>query len=546
MTNVFRLSRVGIAVITCSAAILRAETQADWPQWRGPDRNGICPDKVALADSWPATGLKRIWVSEEIPSGETGGYGSPVVADGQVFLYVNEKYSVSVETRKLPGDCVRNMGWLPAEKLPPTPLLKMVEEARVSDERDMLKAPKDVNPWADQWIKDHLTDLERTNFSAYCTDRLRKGRGALAVEDVNRLATLKDKLFASQADFEKALDDNAVTGAVRQAAIKGVVGTQDIGKDVVYCLSAADGKTVWRKEYDKIPGAKSVHNASSCTPCIAHGKVIVAGGDGGLYCLSAMDGSEQWTVKFSKGNHNGSPLVLGDLVIVPGQITYAFKIVDGRQVWQQATPDADHNSPVVWNSENKNYLICNSYKRVRCLDAVTGAVLWDAPGGSVSTAVISGDIMVVQSSLKDLGLAAYRLSPTHAEKLWSVKEFFEDASPFIYNGFVYNAFCGRAFCVSVADGHIAWEQAIQGGAYACPVLADGKLYKRTDKGMYMLRASPDKFQLLAKDEKIPTCGCTSPAITNGRLYIRQIKNVACYDLTGTATPPAVAGASTAK
>ena len=548
MPNAFRFTRTGIAIIIFSTVLLRAETQPDWPQWRGPDRNGICPDKVALAESWPAAGPQCRWASAEIPSAAAGGYGSPVVADGQVFLYVNEKYAVPIETRKLPENRLRDLGWVPADKLPSEPLLKTLEEARRSDERDQIKASKDVNAWTEQWLKGHLTDAQRTNFNAYCGDRLRKGRDVLAVEELNRLTPIKDKLFATQAEFEKALDDNAVTGAVRQAVIKAVVATQDIGKDVVYCLNAADGKTVWRKEYDKIPGKKDIFNASSCTPCIVAGKVIVAGSDGALYCLSAKDGSEQWAIKFTKGNQNSSPLVVGDLAIVNGPPTCAIRVSDGKVVWQQAKGGGG-NSPVVWDFGDKKYLLCNSGNRVRCLDVATGAVLWEAPGGDHSTVAIDGDIMAVQASTTnpEPGLTAYRLSPTQAEKLWTVKVFDRGASPIIANGCVYSVGNGRVVCVSVADGHIAWEQKIGSSEFSSPVLADGKLYALLDNGkkLVMLRASPEKFELLGQ-ANVAALTCSSLAIANGRLYVRQENHVACYELTVSSLPSPATGIPAAK
>ena len=549
MTNAFRFTRAGIAVITLSTVILHAaETQQDWPQWRGPDRCGICPDKIALAESWPTAGLQRLWVSGEIPSGESGGYGSPVVADGYVFLYANEKYAVPSLTRTLPENILRDMSWVPTNNLPPEAVLKAVDEARLSDERGKLVSKQQINSFIDKWVKEHLTETDRKTFSNYCNCRLQLGKDALPVADLERLTPLKDKLFATEADLEKALDDAAVTGLVRQTVIKRAIGTQDVGKDVIYCLNAVDGKTVWRKEYDKIPGKKSALNASSSTPCIAAGKVLVAGADGALYCLSAKDGSEQWAVKFGKGNQNSSPLVLGDLVIVSGSPTCAIRISDGKVVWQQ-TKGGGANSPVVWNAGDKKYLLCNS-NRVRCLDPLTGEVLWDTPGGHASSAAVAGDIMAVQAGSREPepGLMAYRISPAHAEKLWSVKVFDPGASPIIYNGCVYSVGEGHAVCVSVADGRIAWDQKIGNTQYSSPVLADSKLYALVDdhgSKLIMLRASPEKFELLAK-ANLAFLVCTSPAIANGRLYVRQEKSVACYDLTVSSLPPPAAGASTAK
>ena len=59
------------------SAALRAE---DWPQWRGPNRDGVCRE-TGLMDSFPADGLKVRW---RVPVG--WGWSSPVVTQGRVYL----------------------------------------------------------------------------------------------------------------------------------------------------------------------------------------------------------------------------------------------------------------------------------------------------------------------------------------------------------------------------------------------------------------------------------------------------------------------------
>ena len=60
---------------------LRAE---DWPQWRGPNRDGVC-DESCLLESFPSEGLKVRW---RVPVG--WGWSSPVVAQGRVYLADSE------------------------------------------------------------------------------------------------------------------------------------------------------------------------------------------------------------------------------------------------------------------------------------------------------------------------------------------------------------------------------------------------------------------------------------------------------------------------
>src|SRR5713226_3386763 len=63
------------------SAVLRAE---DWPQWRGPNRDGVWGE-TGLLETFPAQGLKVRW---RVPVG--WGFSSPVVAQGRVYLADSE------------------------------------------------------------------------------------------------------------------------------------------------------------------------------------------------------------------------------------------------------------------------------------------------------------------------------------------------------------------------------------------------------------------------------------------------------------------------
>jgi len=54
---------------------------ADWPQFRGPNRDGISPE-AAVLKSWPASGPKVLW---KVPIGE--GYSQVVSAKGRLFTF---------------------------------------------------------------------------------------------------------------------------------------------------------------------------------------------------------------------------------------------------------------------------------------------------------------------------------------------------------------------------------------------------------------------------------------------------------------------------
>src|SRR5437667_12784901 len=72
---------LGAVAISLLAA---AGIAADWPQWRGPNRDGIV-EGVTVPEKWPKT-LKEAW---KVPVGE--GISSPVVVGGSVVVFARQK-----------------------------------------------------------------------------------------------------------------------------------------------------------------------------------------------------------------------------------------------------------------------------------------------------------------------------------------------------------------------------------------------------------------------------------------------------------------------
>ncbi len=75
----FSLAILGVVL---SGSLLRA---ADWPQWRGPERNGVSQETGLLKD-WPADGPKLVWQAIDIGS----GYSTPAVVGDRIYLISNK------------------------------------------------------------------------------------------------------------------------------------------------------------------------------------------------------------------------------------------------------------------------------------------------------------------------------------------------------------------------------------------------------------------------------------------------------------------------
>ncbi len=60
---------------------------SDWPQWRGPERNGISQEK-GLLKQWPNEGPKLLWQANDIGD----GYSTPSVVGTRIYLMSNRGY----------------------------------------------------------------------------------------------------------------------------------------------------------------------------------------------------------------------------------------------------------------------------------------------------------------------------------------------------------------------------------------------------------------------------------------------------------------------
>ena len=67
-------------VATLFFALISFAMADDWPQWQGPDRNGVSKEK-GLLQQWPSDGPPLAWRVGKLG----GGFSTPSVARGHIF-----------------------------------------------------------------------------------------------------------------------------------------------------------------------------------------------------------------------------------------------------------------------------------------------------------------------------------------------------------------------------------------------------------------------------------------------------------------------------
>ncbi len=91
-------TRVVVLVIGLSGSMLFAgdaeKSKPDWPQWRGPHRDGVA-EETGLLQKWESQGPPLAWKT----SGLGEGYATVAIAEGKIFTTGKRKDAVYVIAR---------------------------------------------------------------------------------------------------------------------------------------------------------------------------------------------------------------------------------------------------------------------------------------------------------------------------------------------------------------------------------------------------------------------------------------------------------------
>jgi outer membrane protein assembly factor BamB len=520
-----RNTGVGVGSLALVAAtvvfISAGSSRADWPQWRGPDRVGVATESPALASHWTEDGPPQLWQSEEFP--ENSGEGSAVAAEGRVYLLLNWGRDDKIRTRKINSGVLGQLRWFDQKEIPPA-ILSAMEESRLS--RPARLRGSKLDEWAKAWVEKEIPD-EHKKWRGTAEGRLKEGKEAMSLKVLTKLEPARDREFSNPEAFEKWLDGEGINGTERERIVAAVPTTTRHADDVVMCIDLATGKTQWKR---KLPG-KPDSSMGSATPTLVDGRLFVLGTTH-AHCLDAVTGEAVWTSELPDRESTSSLLVVDKLLVALAGRLVAFDRDSGEIVWKQDQVRGRRSSPSLWRHREIDYIIANSdRKKLSCVRAVDGELLWTASGGGDSSPAVSGDIVVIHSDDAKLGLAAYRLRPDGADELWRLPhEGRGAASPIVYDGFVYLMGGGRTLCAGLETGEVHWSQDLR-VEISSPFLADGKIFTLEGNGsnLFAFDASPKELRQIGK-ARMQAAWCPSPGFSGGLALIRHKKFLACYDL----------------
>jgi len=339
-------------------------------------------------------------------------------------------------------------------------------------------------------------------------------------------------------------------------------------RELCVAIDAATGKELWAADIDLgeyqpggnngAPGNMGGDGPRS-TPTVNDGLVYVYNQNMVLTAMDAATGRPVWkrdVVQEYAGRNiswrsAASPVIDGNLVFVagggPGQSLLAFDKKTGRLVWKAFDEKSTHATPVVATILGCRQVIFFLQSGLLAVTPQDGKELWRFPFpykvSSAASPVVCGD-MVYCSAGYNVGGGACQIAKqgdrfTTAE-LWrtpgNLKVPNHWSTPVCKDGYLYGMFSFKKFgtgplkCVKLATGEIQWEQPGFGAGNV--ILAGGKLLALSDAGeLVVVEPTPKAYQERARMKAVPGKCWSTPAMSDGRIYVRSTQEGVCLDVS---------------
>lgn len=271
-----------------------------------------------------------------------------------------------------------------------------------------------------------------------------------------------------------------------------------------------------------------------------------------LTCLNAADGEVIWqrdiVKEFSGRNikwlNATSPLLVNDVVYVggggAGETFLAFNKLTGDVIWKSGDEMITHATPSITTLNGTKQVVYFVQSGLVSVDAKTGKELWrtDFPF-SVSTAaspVVEGE-KVYCSAGYGVGAQLVKVSENSAEKVWFKANRLMNhwSTPLVHDGHLYGIFEFKKYgkaplqCVELATGEIKWSE--RGFGPGNCILVGEKLVVLSDAGeVVTVEATPEAYKELGRVKAIEGKCWSTPAFSDGRIYVRSTEEAACLEL----------------
>ena len=390
---------------------LESVAAADWPQWRGPARDGVASSFTAPA-TWPAQ-LTKKWDATV-----GAGHASPVIAGNRIIVHTRQANREIVTAYDLASG---KQLW-----------------------QDGVDAPYTMNPAA----TGHGPGPKSTPAIA-------GGRvftfGVSGIFSAHDLATGK-LLWRKTAPPTPQEYGTSNSPIVDGTTVIAFLGGQKGG--ALTAMDAATGNVKWQWTGD-VPGY-----ASPIIATIAGVRQLITQSESKVIGVSVADGKLLWEARLKTPYNQNvvTPLVVNDVVISAGldNPTIAYWVTAGQGKGWTATPRWSNDqvsmymsSPAV--SGTTIFGLSNKNRgQFFAIDAATGKTLWVSKGREAENASIvrAGNFLLLSTTNSELIVAKPSATTFEELKRYTIADSATWAHP---------AYAGRIIAVKDVDKLIVWS-----------------------------------------------------------------------------------------
>ncbi len=327
----------------------------------------------------------------------------------------------------------------------------------------------------------------------------------------------------------------------------------DVKKREVFCFDAGDGKLLWQRVVEKVPGSPATlpeipdaTGYAAATMAVDGRRAFVLFANGDLAAFN-FDGTPAWAKflgvpKNMYGHASSLAIWPGKLVVqldqdegAPGgSKLLAFDCATGRALWERTKPThGSWASPIIFEAAGKAQILTLALPFVISYALADGKELWRAElmEGEITPSPIfaAGLVLVVNPSSKLVALRPDGAGDVSKSQVaWTNEENTPDVTSPVSNGeLVFTVTTsGLLTCFDIKDGKKIWQKDLELGVQSSPAIVGNRLFVLSTKGEALLFEAGRAFKELGRAKFADTFHA-SPAFGNGRVYLRGATNLWC-------------------
>jgi outer membrane protein assembly factor BamB len=320
-------------------------------------------------------------------------------------------------------------------------------------------------------------------------------------------------------------------------------------RDFFQAIDSKSGRPRWQV-HQPCQGEMDYGRAPRATPLILDDRVILLSAFGHLHCVQRATGLTIWKhdlvneyqAPLPTWGFSGTPLAFDDQLVVqvgsPIANLVSFNIADGVERWREGKEQISYSSFVAANPNGIEQLIGLDKVSIGGWSPTDGHRLWtitpELSGDfNVPTPIVRDDLMWLVSENNGLRLYRFENGVPSKQPLHSVAELCPDShTPVVVGNRLFVAFDGLHCLDALTLKTIWYSDAEHLMGYASLIGSESRLLVLTQSGALTLFdiSGPQPQELGSRQLGSDIDFQSHPAYSNGHLFVRVGKSLACYRL----------------